>query len=124
MNDSLSLVSTIAWVTCQFEGWHAWPDAPEPRAYLASPHRHLFKVLVELEVFHDDREIEFHDLLDFVRSQLPGPDLGARSCEMMAKALGHSILARFPGRDVLVSVSEDGEVGARAFYKKVSLPHA
>lgn len=115
MGDSSTLISSAAWVTCQFEGWHAWPAAPEPRAYLATPHRHLFKVLVELEVFHDDREIEFHDLLDFVRSLLPGPNLGAQSCEMMAKSLGHSIRSRWPGRDCLVSVSEDGEVGARVF---------
>lgn len=115
MNETAVLVSSTAWVTCQFEGWHAWPDAPELRVYLSSPHRHLFKVLVELEVFHDDREVEFHDLLDFVRSLLPGPDLGAQSCEMMARNMCHSIRSRYPGRDCLVSVSEDGEVGARVF---------
>lgn len=118
MSDDSFVVSSTAWVTSQFEGWHAWPDATEYRAYLASSHRHLFKVLVEIEVLHDDREIEFHDLLDFVRSILPGPDLGARSCEMMAKSIGQAILFQYPGRDLVVSVSEDGEVGARAFFHR------
>ena len=48
-------------------GFHCWPQAPERRAYLRNPHRHLFYVTVACIVSHDEREIEFHDLLDEAR---------------------------------------------------------
>lgn len=64
-----------------------------------------------MQVKHDNREVEFHDLLDFVRSRFPGCELGGQSCEMMAQALGKETARRF-GRAVEVSVCEDGEVGA------------
>lgn len=101
-----------AWVKTTFEGWHAWPDAPAHRAYLRATHRHLFHVTVGLRVMHDDREVEFHDLQDCVRVCLPSPQLGAQSCEMIAKAIWEGVSARFPGRSGFVEVSEDGEVGA------------
>ncbi len=101
-----------AWITTTFEGWHAWPDAPQPRGYLASPHRHLFYVRAEVTVGHDDREIEFHDLMDFIVSCLPGPDLGAQSCEMIARKIVDALAEKYPNRAVGVSVSEDNEVGA------------
>ena len=108
-------MTTTIWVTTQFEGFHSWPDAPIHRAYLGEPHRHLFKVRVEVEVVHDDREVEFHDLLDAVKSRLPkSPDLGAQSCEMMAAGIATDVAAMLPGRTVRCEVSEDGECGAIA----------
>lgn len=95
------------------EGFHCWPDAPPHRAYLAERHRHLFHIEVALEVFEHDREIEFHDLLDFCRQQFPGGEMGSASCEQMAKRLAENITRRFSGRRVSVGVFEDGEVGAR-----------
>jgi hypothetical protein len=92
-------------------GFHHWPDPTPERAYLGQRHRHLFHVEVRVQVWHDDREVEFHDLLDFARSQFPGGELGGQSCETMARALGKEIARRF-GRAVEVTVSEDGEVGA------------
>jgi hypothetical protein len=62
-------------------------------------------------VQHDDREVEFHDLLDFAREHFPGGELGAQSCEMLARCLGMKIARRFQ-RAVEVTVSEDNEVGA------------
>ncbi len=94
------------------EGWHSWPDAPESRAYLASLHRHLFHVEVQLEVFHAEREVEYHDLLDFCKEHFHGGDRGGVSCETMAKGLAQRITARFPERWGQVSVFEDNEVGA------------
>lgn len=93
-------------------GWHRWPDAPPPRAYLASCHRHLFHVEVRLQVRHDEREVEYHDLLDFCQGAFAGGDMGGASCETMARELAQEVTAQFPWRWLSVSVLEDGEVGA------------
>jgi len=93
------------------DGFHYWHDAPEGRKYLSNNHRHLFHVDIRTYVEHDDREIEFHDLLDFAKSQFPGGHMGGMSCEMMASKLGVKLAERFK-RTFLVEVSEDGECGA------------
>lgn len=94
-----------------FEGFHAWPEAPERRSYLRDRHRHLFHVEVALAT-GANREVEFHDLLDFCRSCVPGPELGSRSCEVIAKGFVRDVSGRWPGRRIRVSVFEDGEAGA------------
>lgn len=107
-------MSVTIWATHRFVGWHSWPEAPNKRAYLASPHRHLFLVRVEVNVLHDDREIEFHDLGDAVAEGCaPYVRAGARSCETMARELRLFLLELWPGRDFCVEVSEDGEFGAK-----------
>lgn len=94
------------------EGFHCWPSAPLSRAYLRDSHRHLFFVEAQIEVHHNEREIEFHDFLDFCRGQFQGGDMGAKSCETMASELLQQITRQWPGRFVEVSIFEDGEVGA------------
>ena len=52
------------WVTFQKEGIHKYPAAltdPELKGveFLGYPHRHMFHFKVMIEVFHDDRDIEF-----------------------------------------------------------------
>jgi len=61
-------VRTI-WVTFQKEGIHMYPGADtDPKlatggwddvSFLGVPHRHMFHFKVWIEVFHDDRDIEF-----------------------------------------------------------------
>jgi len=92
-------------------GFHYWKDAPEHRKYLSNNHRHLFVIDIRTHVTHDDREIEFHDLLDYAKSEFKGGEMGGMSCEMMATDLGVKLANRFK-RTFLVEVSEDGECGA------------
>lgn len=109
------------WVTTSFVGFHFWPDAPLARGYLRAPHRHRFGVRVEVPVDHDDREMEFHDLLDAVHFQVqqlaPVNELtgvshcGGYSCEMMAERIAQNLRENFD-RPVTVTVDEDGECGA------------
>ncbi len=57
------------WVTFQKEGIHMYPGADtDPKlatggwddvSFLGVPHRHIFHFKVWIEVFHDDRDIEF-----------------------------------------------------------------
>ncbi len=99
-------------VRVRLEGWHNWPGATGKRSYLGAIHRHLFHIAVTTDVRHDDREIEFHDLADFVRSCWPdGGWLGGQSCETIARGLADRCVAEY-GRGFTVEVSEDGEFGA------------
>lgn len=103
-------------------GIHCWKDATDNRAYLKYPHRHLFHFTIKMEVGHNNREVEFHDLIlksqMFVNSMCDDTssftdqfDFGGRSCEHIASELGQE-LANFYKRFVTVTVSEDEEAGA------------
>ena len=99
-----------------FAGFHRWAGAPAGRASLADRHRHLFHVEVRMQVAHDDREVEFHDLLDEARAIFEGfsvnGNFGPHSCEMLGRELGSKLIDHYK-RPVTVIVSEDGECGAQ-----------
>ena len=96
-------------------GFHRWPDAPAHRKYLRERHRHLFKVEVTTAVKNDEREIEYHDLMEVSRISLDRvlglPEACAWSCERMARELGAQLKASYK-RDFTVEVWEDGECGS------------
>lgn len=108
------------WVTFQLEGLHKWPDATQHPGveFLANEHRHMFHFRVDLEVWHDDREVEFI----LFKRELAGLydkgtlELDYKSCEMMADELADYIKLQYPSRDLIVEVSEDGENGCRIEY--------
>lgn len=107
-------------VTFQKEGIHRYPDAPEGVEFLRHPHRHMFHFRVEIEVFHDDRDIEFI----LFKRELEGLyaedgilELDFCSCEMLADALSGYIQQEYPDRDLKIEISEDGENGAVCYYK-------
>jgi len=105
-------------ITFQKEGIHKYPDAPDEVAFLRNDHRHMFHFRVELEVFHDDRDVEFIML----KRELEGLysdsilELDYKSCEMMAEDLRNYIVKTYEGRDMVITVSEDGENGAICYY--------
>lgn len=117
------------WVTFQKEGIHCYPAAAtDPKlntndkynvAFLANPHRHIFHFRVAIDVFHNDRDIEF---IQFKRwlEDLYGDgevlDLNLKSCEMIADDLYLQIANRYPGRRTIIEVSEDGENGCTITY--------
>ena len=116
------------WVTFSKEGIHKYPAALEdPKlatgdeydvSFLGYPHRHIFHFKVWIEVFHDDRDIEFI----LFKRELEGLytdgilQLDYRSCEMMADDLADYIKVNYPGRHLIITVSEDGENGATCYY--------
>ena len=113
-------MTNYIWVTTQKEMIHQYPDAPEGVEFLKHPHRHLFKFKIYTEVFHDDREIEFILFKRFVDKLINSmdKDLKTKSCEMISNFLYNDINSRYPDRDVIIEVSEDGENGSRYFYSK------
>ena len=117
-------MSKSIFVTYQREGIHKYPAAENMPGieFLANPHRHMFHFKITLQVFHDDREVEF---ILFKRELERQYDQGTlqldyKSCEMMADDIASYIMAHYPGRDLTVEVSEDGENGAICFYERDS----
>lgn len=109
-------MKTTIIVRTRKEGIHCYPNAPQEVEFLKSPHRHEFHIEAEIEVFHDDRELEFilvkRDLDNWLSSVY---NLSFKSCEMIAKDI-HTHLDLKWGcikRYVRVDVFEDGENGAR-----------
>jgi hypothetical protein len=108
----------MIWVTFQRAGFHLWPDAPEERDYLATRHRHLFKFRIWIQVWHRDREVEFHTFLEWLEGLYQDSilRLDGKSCETISDELYDNIVAKYPGRDVWIEVSEDGECGSFSQY--------
>ena len=118
------------WVTFQMEGIHKYPAAAtDPNlatgdqydvSFLAHPHRHMFHFRVWIDVFHNDRDIEFIQfkrwLVSLYSNTNPVLELDNRSCEMIADDLYLEIQGRYPGRTVWIEVSEDGENGCLIQY--------
>lgn len=105
--------NTTVWAQIRMPGFHAWPEPSAHRDYLGDRHRHMFHVQARVPVMHDDRDIEFHDLMDVMRAYWPeNGEWGGCSCEMIAEAYAGMLIARFAVDWAEVDVSEDGEAGA------------
>ena len=112
----------MIYVTFQREGIHHYPlAATEPNladvSFLANPHRHIFHFTVAIQVFHNDRDIEFIQFKRWLESLYQGTlELNHKSCEMISDDLYEAIASRFPGRDIEIKVSEDDENGVVITY--------
>jgi hypothetical protein len=120
------------WVTFSKEGVHCYPAAiNDPKlatggwddvSFLGHPHRHIFHFRVRIEVFHDDRDIEFIQFKRWLERLYSDSAEGQvlvldhKSCEMIADELYTEISTRHPGRFVESEVSEDKENGCNIFY--------
>ena len=114
----------MIWVTFRKEGIHKYPAAlTEPAlatgdeydvSFLGYPHRHIFHFKVWIGVTHDDRDIEFIQFKRWLEKlYVDGTvQLDYKSCEMMSGDLYDAISNKYPGREVWIEVSEDGENGS------------
>ena len=86
--------------------------------FLGNPHFHYFHFNVEIEVFENDRDIEFIQFSRWLQRLYKQEtlELNSKSCEMMAEDLIEQITQRYPGRDITVDVSEDNINGAKLKY--------
>ena len=140
MSESLSDSKRLIWVSFQREGIHKYPAAlDDPKlatggwddvSFLGYPHRHMFHFRVWIEVYHDDREIEFiqfkrwlQRLYDMAPDGSEGHnnstvlELDYKSCEMIADELCLEIRKRYgTKRHVAIEVSEDNENGCHVDY--------
>jgi hypothetical protein len=117
----------MIWVTFQKEGIHCYPAASIDAnlatgdeydvSFLGTPHRHIFHFNVAIQVFHNDRDIEFIQFKRWLENLYRGTlELNFKSCEMISDDLYNQIAVRYPNRDIEITVSEDGENGATIYY--------
>jgi hypothetical protein len=114
----------MIWITFRKEGMHKYPAALTDPAlktgdeydvsFLGYPHRHIFHFKVWIGVTHDDRDIEFIQFKRWLENLYKEGtlQLDYKSCEMMSQDLYDSISSKYPGREVWIEVSEDGENGS------------
>ena len=122
------MINSFIWVTFQREGIHCYPAAlTDPKlqsvSFLGYPHRHIFHFRVELEVFHDDRDVEFimfkRELEQYIDGMMGF--LNNKSCEMIANDLySLYIKVKYPNRICVIEVSEDNENGCRIYFNEES----
>ena len=117
-NKRFTSAQKLIWVTFQKEGIHCYPAAPEGVEFLKHPHRHMFHFRVGIQVFHDDRELEFilfkRELEALYADETL--QLDYKSCEMMSEDLAKYIIGQYPNRFLEIEVSEDGENGCKVTY--------
>ncbi len=129
LKDRVNKASRMVWVTFEKEGLHKYPAAlDDPKlatgdkydvSFLGYIHRHIFKFRVWIEVFHDDRDIEFIQFKRWMNELYEGElNVDFQSCEMISDDLYLKIQERYPSRNVWIEVSEDGENGALTTYSK------
>ena len=114
----------MIWVTFRKEGIHCYPAAAtDPTlatgdeydvSFLANEHRHIFHFRVWLGVTHNDRDVEFIQFKRWLENLYKDSTLSLdyKSCEMMSDDLYDIISKKYPGREVWIEVSEDGENGS------------
>jgi frataxin-like iron-binding protein CyaY len=123
----------MIWVTFRKEGIHKYPAALTDPAlatgdeydvsFLGYPHRHIFHFRVWINVLHNDRDIEFIQFKRWLESLYNGNtgnnnnqgavlSLDYKSCEMMSDDLFDIINKKYPGREIWIEISEDGENGS------------
>ena len=124
----------MIWVTFRKEGIHKYPAALTDSAlatgdeydvsFLGYPHRHIFHFRVWINVLHNDRDIEFIQFKRWLESLYSDStlELNYKSCEMIADDLYVQINLRYPGRHVIISVSEDDENGCEIVYRDPRTP--
>ena len=118
----------MIFVTFQKEGIHMYPAAATDPAlktgdqydvsFLGTPHRHIFHFKVAIQVFHNDRDIEFIQFKRWLENSFRDGvmKLDHKSCEMISDELYMLIASRYPNRDIEITVSEDNEKGATIYY--------
>lgn len=109
------------WIKVQFqkEGIHRYPAALtdpnlEDVKHLGYEHLHYFYFYVSVEVFHNDRDLEFQQFRRWCESQFKEQviNIDYKSCEMLAEELIELINDKYPGRDIKVEVYEDNINGS------------
>ena len=106
----------MIFITTEFEGFHKYPNAPEEVSFLRDFHRHIFKVKVSIEVFHNERDIEFILFKRYINSLISNGDMNCLSCEAISDILFEKINEKYPNRKITIEVSEDGENGSWSEY--------
>jgi hypothetical protein len=125
------------WITFRKEGVHRYPAAATDPAlctagdydvsFFFNFHPQIFHFRVSIDVFSNDRDIEFIQFKRWLESLYNNSNsilnLDYKSCEMIADDLYIQIAERYPNRNVVIEVSEDGENGCSISYNLTRPTH-
>lgn len=112
------MTKTFVEIKTNYEFFHKWENAPEEVSFLRNLHRHIFYVTVKMEVFHNDRDIEFfmlkndiNKIIDDLKKTWPE----TISCEQMAIDIRIILKQKYSfriNRFTSIKISEDNENSA------------
>ena len=114
------MTKEYVYITTQTEFIHQYKDAPDEVFYLRNLHRHIAHIKIKIQVFDNDREIEFimlkHSIDNFIRTNLTDK-FNNISCEQLSELLLDYIITNYgTNREVEIIVSEDNENGSELKY--------
>ena len=110
-------------------GFHRFPEAAtDPRyvtgdnfdvSHLGTRHMHYFYFKVWVEVRHENRDIEFIQLREWLENLYDQGDLEVdfKSCEMLSDDLYEKLAERYPGVEIRIDISEENINGSYTEYK-------
>jgi hypothetical protein len=125
MNEGVIMKKVVNRISVSFqkEGIHKYPaaltdESLQDVSFLGHPHRHMFYFEVAIDVFHNDRDIEFIQFKRWLEALYEKGvlNLDHKSCEMLSDELAEHIGARYSKRTVTISIKEDNENGSYAVY--------
>lgn len=101
-------------IKTSFVGYHRWKSAPSEVVFLRNFHRHIFYVIVEMEVKEFDRSIEYFIAKDEIDHYISATYLNQSfdsSCEWLASEIGNFCMDNWEDKikSCTVTVSEDDE---------------
>lgn len=119
-----------SFVYCSFqkEGYHFYPGADTNPgtatndkfdvSHLGFRHMHYFFFKVWVEVFHDNRDIEFIQMRRWIEELYDSGYLSMdnQSCEMMSDALAIQLRCRYPNSEIRIDISEENINGSYTEY--------
>ena len=121
--------STATTITVNFDlnGVHNWGNCDiDTVNFLKYIHHHNFNFIIEVQVFHNDRELEFikvqSEVMNFLCNRYPNYknlvalDFSGQSCEMLATEILDFILSKYGTRTCKISVGEDGKYFGNIYY--------
>lgn len=108
--------NNFIYITTQFEGFHKYPNAPNEVSFLRNKHRHIFKLKIWIEVFHNERDIEFILFKRQIDTLINNSDMNDASCEQISDYIYNKLKLVYSNRNIRIEVSEDGENGSYKEY--------
>lgn len=113
-----------AHIKTRLEATHQWKECDIKEVdFLKYRHHHEFEISVKIQENHTNRDIEFIAFKRWLDSELiklrdRNYDLKNLSCESLCEKTREIILKKYPGREVIVEVLEDGHYGSIVDYAR------
>lgn len=99
---------------------HRYAKAPADVDFLRSWHRHRLYITVEMEVFHEERELEFIMVRRALDNAITDGTIDLnyveKSCETVCKEICAFLCESYGSRRMIVTAMEDNENGGKYYH--------